>query len=182
MYNKEALTEIVREKALAFGDFTLASGKKSNHYIDCRKVVLDSKGSFMIAEAMLDVLSEDMPDLVGGLAIGADPITGAVVAIAGTKGQDLRGLMVRKEAKKHGTGQFVEGDYQPGESVVILEDVITTGGSAMLAIERCEAVGLKIAGVLAILDRLQGGKEAFAAKGHKLTALLTIEDLGISPE
>src|SRR6476660_361521 len=118
---------------------------------------------------MLELLAGDMPDLVGGMAIGADPITAAILTLAGVQGVPLRGVMVRKEPKQHGTGKVVEGPFQPGESIVVVEDVVTTGGSSLLAIERCEAVGLKVQGVLAIIDRLEGGREAFAAKGYELT-------------
>lgn len=181
MYNRDALIELVRETALQFGDFTLASGKKASFYLDCRKVTLDSRGAKLIGEGMLDLLAGDMPDLVGGMAIGADPITAAILTLAGIREQPLRGVMVRKEPKQHGTGKFVEGPFAAGEEVVIVEDVVTTGGSSLLAIERCEAAGLKVRRVLAIVDRLEGGRAAFAAKGYELTTLLTIEDFGIAP-
>ena len=119
--------------------------------------------------------------LVGGMAIGADPITAAILALAGMRGQALRGVMVRKEPKQHGTGKLVEGPYKEGESIVVVEDVVTTGGSSLLAIERCEAVGLKVKRVLAIIDRLEGGHEAFAKRGYELTTLLTVRDFGIEP-
>ncbi len=125
---------------------------------------------------MLDLLAGDLPDLVGGMAIGADPITAAILTLAGIRGLPLRGVMVRKEAKQHGTGKLVEGPFQRGESIAIVEDVVTTGGSSLLAIERCEAVGLKVKRVLAIIDRLEGGREAFAARGYELTTLFTIRD------
>ncbi len=179
MYDRQALQELIREQALQFGDFTLASGKKASFYLDCRKVTLDSRGSQLIAGGMLDLLADDMPTLLGGMAIGADPITGSILALAGTQNIDMRGIIVRKEAKTHGTGKFVEGPYQEGETVVIVEDVVTTGGSSLLAIERCEAVGLKVERVLAIIDRLEGGREAFAERGYELTTLFTVRDFGI---
>lgn len=181
MYDKQELIALVREKALQFGEFTLASGKKASYYLDCRKVVLDSVGARLIGEGMLELLGDGPPDLVGGMAIGADPITGAIVTLAGVRGVPLRGVMVRKEPKQHGTGRYVEGPYREGETLVIVEDVVTTGGSSLLAIERCEAVGLRVKRVMAIIDRLEGGREAFAARGYELTTLLTIEDFGIEP-
>ncbi len=181
VYDKDALVALVREKALKFGDFTLASGKKATYYLDCRQVALDSVGARLVAEGMLEMLKDDMPELVGGMAIGADPITGAIVALAGVRDVPLRGIMVRKEPKGHGTGRFVEGPYTSGENVVIVEDTVTTGGSSLLAIERCEEVGLKVKRVLAIVDRLEGGAEAFAQRGYELTPLLTVKDLGIEP-
>ena len=131
-------------KALKFGDFTLASGKQAKYYLDCRQITLDAQGARLIGEGMLDLLADDMPELVGGMAIGADPITAAILTLAGVHGVAARGVMVRKEAKQHGTGKLVEGPFREGESIVIVEDVVTTGGSSLLAIERCEAVGLKV--------------------------------------
>lgn len=180
MYDPQALIDLIRSKALAFGDFTLASGKKASFYLDCRKVTLDSQGARLIGAGMLELLKADLPPLVGGMAIGADPITAAILTTAGLEGIDLRGVMVRKEAKQHGTGKFVEGPYAAGEEVAIVEDVVTTGGSSLLAIERCEAVGLKVRRVLAIVDRLEGGREAFAARGYELTTLCTVKELGVA--
>jgi orotate phosphoribosyltransferase len=181
MYDREALQRLVREKALKFGDFTLASGKRASYYLDCRQITLDAQGARLIGEGMLDLLADDLPDLVGGMAIGADPITAAILTLAGMRGLPLRGVMVRKEAKQHGTGRMVEGPFREGESIAIVEDVVTTGGSSLAAIERCEAVGLNVQRVLAVIDRLEGGREAFAARGYELTTLLTIRDFGIAP-
>ena len=179
MYDREALLQLVRAKALKFGQFTLASGREASYYLDCRQITLDAQGARLVGEGMLELLAGDMPDLVGGMAIGADPITAAILTLAGVKGLPLRGVMVRKEAKQHGTGKLVEGPFQPGETIAIVEDVVTTGGSSLLAIERCEEVGLKTKHVLAIIDRLEGGREAFAARGYELTTLFTIKDFGI---
>jgi len=179
MYDREALKQLVRTKALKFGEFTLASGKKASYYLDCRQITLDAQGARLVGAGMLDLLAGDMPDLVGGMAIGADPITAAILTLAGVQGLPLRGVMVRKEAKQHGTGKLVEGPLQPGDSIAIVEDVVTTGGSSLLAIERCEDVGLKVQRVLAIIDRLEGGREAFTARGYELTTLFTIRDFGI---
>jgi len=179
MYDRDALQQLIREKALQFGDFTLASGKKASYYLDCRQITLDAQGARLVGEGMLELLASDLPDLVGGMAIGADPITAATLTLAGVRGLPLRGVMVRKEAKQHGTGRFVEGPFREGESIAIVEDVVTTGGSSLLAIERCEAVGLKVQRVLAIIDRLEGGREAFAQRGYELTTLFTVRDFGI---
>ncbi len=181
MYDKQALIELVREKALEFGQFTLASGKQATYYLDCRKVTLDSAGANQIAEGILELMGDDLPDAVGGMAIGADPITAAVITVAGQKGKPLSGFIVRKEAKKHGKGRDVEGPVQPGQTAVIVEDVVTTGGSSLKAIERVEEFGLKVLGVIAIIDRLEGGAEAFQERGYQLTTLLTIRDFGIEP-
>jgi orotate phosphoribosyltransferase len=182
MYDRQRLIDLIQERALRFGKFTLASGREASYYLDCRQVTLDSVGARLIAEGMLEQLADDLPELVGGMAIGADPITAAIVTLAGIRDVPLRGIMVRKEAKHHGTGRFVEGPFQPGERAVIVEDTITTGGSSLLAIERCEAVGLRVSRVLAVVDRLEGGREAFSQRGYELTALLTVRDLGIAPD
>ena len=179
MYNKNALIAQVREKALKLGEFTLVSGKKASYYLDGKQVTLDSVGAPLVAEGILDLLADDMPKAVGGMAIGADPITAAVITVAGIREIPLLGFMVRKEAKGHGLERYVEGPVQAGDEVVIVEDVVTTGGSSLLAIERCEQFGLKVKRVVAIIDRLQGGVEAFANHGYQLSSLLTVRDLGI---
>lgn len=179
MFDKSALIEQVRAKALKFGDFTLASGKKAKFYLDCRRLTLDSVGANLVAEGILELLGEKLPDAVGGMAIGADPITAAVITVAHRQGKQLKGFIVRKEAKAHGTGRDVEGPVEPGETAVIVEDVVTTGGSALAAIERAEAFGLQVREVIAIIDRLEGGAEAFARRGVPLRTLLTIRDFGI---
>ncbi len=179
--SKSKLIELVRSEALKTGEFTLASGKKANYYLDCRKLTLSSLGSVEIANQILELLGGELPDAVGGMAIGADPITGAVIHAAGQKGISLKGFIVRKESKGHGTGQMVEGPVVAGDSAIILEDVVTTGGSSIKAIEHAKTFGLNVSRVIAIVDRLEGAAETFAAAGVEFTPLLTIRDLGIEP-
>jgi len=185
MFDRNALKELVHEKALRFGDFTLASGKKAKYYLDGKQVTLDPVGSKLVGEGMLQIISDENlgeATAVGGMAIGADPITSAVVTMSAVAGENpLRGFMVRKESKKHGTEQFVEGPVKPGEKVVIVEDVVTTGGSSLLAIERVEKFGLEVIAVISVIDRMEGGKEAFAKAGYPLFSLLNIRDFGIEP-
>jgi orotate phosphoribosyltransferase len=182
MYDKEALIALVRHKSLRFGNFTLASGKKAKYYLDGKQVTLDPHGSRLIAEGILDLLAEgEMPDAIGGMSIGADPITSAVVTMSSVRGTPIVGFMVRKEPKGHGTNQYIEGPVQPGNRVVIVEDVVTTGGSSLAAIDRAKAFGLEVTGVVAIIDRMEGGAEAFAKAGYELRSLLAITDFGISP-
>jgi orotate phosphoribosyltransferase len=181
VYDKQALMQLVRDKALKFGDFTLASGKKASYYLDGKQVTLDSAGARLIAEGILELLGDPLPKAVGGMAIGADPITAAVVTMAGVRGLPLKGFLVRKEAKGHGTNRFVEGPVAAGDEVVIVEDVVTTGGSSLQAIERVEAMGLRVRKVIAIIDRMEGGLKAFADRGYPLVSLLTIRDFGIEP-
>jgi orotate phosphoribosyltransferase len=180
MYDRQQLIDLVRQLGLKLGDFTLASGKKSSYYLDCRKVTLESQGANLIAHGMLALLDGRLPDAVGGMAIGADPITAAIITTAGAQGRKLKGFIVRKEAKQHGTGKDVEGPVNPGDTCYIVEDVVTTGGSSLAAIEKVEAFGMKVLGVLAIIDRLEGGAEAFASRGYTLQTLLTIRDFGIT--
>ena len=178
-YDRQALIELIQRDALRFGDFTLASGAKSSYYLDCRKVTLQAAGAALIGAGILEHLGEPLPDAVGGMAIGADPITGAVITAAGLAGVSLKGFIVRKEAKGHGTQQMVEGPVVAGEKVVIVEDVVTTGGSSVQAIEHVRAFGLEVTEVIGIVDRLQGGADAFANAGCLFHPLLTIRDLGV---
>jgi orotate phosphoribosyltransferase len=182
MYDRQALIALVREKALKFGDFTLTSGKKARYYLDGKQITLSPAGARLVAEGILDMLGcGAMPSAVGGMSIGADPITAAVVTMSAVRGTPLAGFMVRREPKGHGTKGYIEGPVQPGDEVAVLEDVVTTGGSSLAAIERAEAFGLKVARVIAIIDRIEGGAEAFAARGYKFSSLLDIRDLGIEP-
>ncbi|MDR3109439.1 MAG: orotate phosphoribosyltransferase [Planctomycetaceae bacterium] len=181
--NTQQLQELIREKSLRFGDFTLASGKKATYYLDGKQVTLDSVGAKLVGESILDLIQADssLNDVaaVGGMSIGADPITAAVITMAAVRGLPLRGFMVRKKSKGHGTNQYIEGPVKAGERVVIVEDVVTTGGSSLEAIERVESAGMKVAAVIAIIDRMEGGAEAFEQRGYKLRSLLKITDFGI---
>ena len=177
------LIELLKRDALRTGQFTLASGRTSHYYVDGRKVTLSAEGAETIASQVLDVLA-DRPEIaaVGGLTMGADPIVGATLALAPSRGRgDLRGFLVRKETKGHGTGRLVEGPLDPGQSVAILDDVATTGGSSLQAVSAVEAMGAKVACVIVVLDRLEGAADAFAAKGLPFYALTTIRDLGVEP-
>lgn len=182
MYDRAALIALIRRKALKFGDFTLASGKKATYYLDCKQVTLAPEGALLIAEGILDLLSGGrMPKAIGGMAIGADPITAAVITMSAVRGTPITGFMIRKEAKGHGTNQYVEGPVEPGDEVVIVEDVVTTGGSSLAAIERAEGFGLKVVRVIGIVDRMEGGGETFAQRGYPFATLLSIRDFGIEP-
>lgn len=183
MYDKNELKALILEKSLKFGDFVLASGKKAKYYLDGKQTTLDSRGATLIGEGILDMLLSDgsLPKAVGGMSIGADPITAAVITVAGVRGLDLKGFLVRKESKGHGTNKYVEGPIKAGDEVVVVEDVVTTGGSSLVAIERLEAEGIKVVGVIAIVDRMEGGAQAFADRGYRFRSLLTIQDFGIDP-
>ena len=174
------LAELIREHALRFGDFTLASGQKSTYFIDGKLVTLQAEGAYCLARCLLDMLQGLKVDAVGGMAIGADPITGAVVALAGAEGKPLIGFLVRKEQKDHGTRKQVEGPLPEGVRVVMLEDVVTTGGSTLQAIEAVEREKqVAVVGVLAMVDRLQGAKANLAARGYELQSVFEITELGV---
>ena len=180
----QQLIEAFETKALQRGSFVLASGKTASFYLDGKQVVLDAAGAMLVGRAVLARLQElgPLPDAVGGMSIGADPITAAVVTMAGVAGLPLKGFMIRKEPKGHGLGRYVEGPVKAGDRVVILEDVVTTGGSSLVAIERAVEFGLKVERGVTLVDRLAGGADAFAARGVPLDAMLTIRDLGIDPD
>lgn len=182
VYDREELKRLLAEHSLKFGSFTLASGKTASYYLDCRNLTLHPRGANVIALGILEKLAAlpSLPDAVGGMAIGADPITAAVVTVAGQRDLPLVGFMVRKEPKGHGTGRQVEGPVKPGQRVVIVEDVITSGGSALAAVKAAREFGLEVLGVIGIIDRLAGGEAAFAAEGIPLETLLTVRDFGIT--
>jgi len=178
------LADLLAGRALRRGSFTLASGRTASFYLDVKQVVLDARGAMVVGRAILARLGQlgPLPHAVGGMSIGADPVTGAVVTMAGVEGVPLKGFLVRKEAKGHGLGRFVEGPVEPGQRVAILEDVITTAGSSLVAIARAREFGLIVERVVTVVDRLAGGREALAAEGVPLESLATIRDLGISPD
>jgi orotate phosphoribosyltransferase len=178
------LIDLVAARALRRGTFRLASGREASFYLDAKQVVLDAHGAMLVGKAILEKLRAHgaLPAAVGGMSIGADPITSAVVTMAGVEGLSLKGFMVRKEPKDHGTKKYVEGPVEPGQRVVIVEDVTTTGGSSLLAIDRVREFGLVVERVVTVIDRLAGAEAAFAARGIPLESLVTIRDLGIEPE
>jgi orotate phosphoribosyltransferase len=182
-FDRERLIRLLQRDALRTGSFTLASGRTSHYYVDGRAVTLSAEGAALIGAGVLDLL-DDLPDVqaLGGLTLGADPIVGAALAVAGSRGRtELRGFLVRKEAKGHGTGKLVEGPLTPGMTVAIVDDVATTGGSSLQAVDAVEAMGCRVARVIAVLNRLEGAGAAFVARGLDFRALLTIRDLGVEP-
>ena len=181
MYDRSILIDLFRERALRFGDFTLASGKKASYYLDGKQITLHSRGLRLVSLGFWELLREMPCDAVGGMSIGADPLIAGVLTVAAENDRDLKGVMVRKESKGHGTQKFIEGPLLPGERVAIVEDVVTTGGSSLQAIDRIQEFGAKCVGVLAIIDRMEGGAANFAARDIPFRSLLTIEDFGITP-
>ncbi len=181
MYDRQKLIELFHQRALKFGDFTLASGKKSSYYLDGKQITLHSVGLQLVSEGLLDLLADVKFDAIGGMSIGADPIIGGVLVVAGAQGRDLSGFMVRKDSKDHGTKKFVEGPVAPGMKVVIIDDVVTTGGSALQAVDRVLEFGCEVVQVVGIVDRMEGGAANFAARKLPFRSLLSIKDFGITP-
>lgn len=154
-------------------EVTLASGLKSNFYIDCKQSVLTAEGHFLVGSLLLGLLRDKAPGIeaVGGLTMGADPLASAVSTLSYVAGRPLAAFYVRKEAKGHGTGQWIEGikSLRPGMPVAILEDVVTTGGSAMKAIGRVREFGLDVKLILGLVDREEGGRETLEREAPLVT-------------
>ena len=176
---KRRLARLLVEKSYREGDFVLASGRRSDYYFDCRVTALHAEGSWLIGTLFNHMLGEMDIKGVGGMTMGADPLVAATTVISHEQGRPLHGLLVRKEAKGHGTGQFVEGlgNFTTGDRVAMLEDVVTTGGSLLKACDRIRDAGLSIVAVCAILDREEGGREKLREAGYDLLALFTRAEL-----
>jgi orotate phosphoribosyltransferase len=176
---RERLLELLRALSFQEREVVLASGQRSNFYIDCRRVSLDAEGHFLIGQLLRAVIDVVAPEAraIGGMTLGADPLVSATSTISFMAGRPLDGFLVRKEAKGHGTGQYLEtgGRLAAGTASVIVEDTVTTGGSLLRALERARDAGLRPVHALAIVDRLEGGREAIEAQ-VPLTALYTRKD------
>ncbi|MDQ3699137.1 MAG: orotate phosphoribosyltransferase [Gemmatimonadota bacterium] len=179
MTEHDRLVELLGRRSAHRGHFTLASGRASTLYIDARLTTMSPEGLTTIGPLGFRVLGEQGWDVraVGGLTLGADPIAYAISYASMLAGAPVRAFTVRKEAKAHGTGRLIEGPFQAGDRVAIIEDVITTGNSALLAADAVRAAGGAIAGVLALVDREEGGREALEAAGLRVVALTTAEEI-----
>jgi len=178
MNKKDRLAEILKDKSILRGNFTLASGKESDYYIDGRLTTLDSEGLSLIGEIFLEeILRDPKINTVGGPTMGADPIVGSVLTQAGIKDIALNGFLVRKEAKDHGTGKLIEGNLNEGDNVVVVEDVVTTGGSVLKAIYALEKAGATICKVMVIVDREEGAEGKFEELGYDYFSIFKISDL-----
>jgi orotate phosphoribosyltransferase len=174
---RQELQAHLLEHSLRFGDFTLTSGRKSDYYIDGKQTTLRSRGAYLVARLILDELQDAAVDAIGGPTLGADPVIGAVVALAALENISLIGFIVRKEAKGHGTQSLIEGPLQPGKRVVVFDDTVTTGGSLKHAIDQIEAAQCTVVKALAIVDRQEGAQQNFAQWGYPFQALFTIAQL-----
>ncbi len=174
---KENLLTLLAQRAYRFGDFSLASGKKSSHYVNCKPVSLSGPGLLSISSLFLKQINES-DNCVAGLTLGADPLVSGVVMLAAQSGIDLNGLIVRKEAKGYGTGAWLEGPLPPKGSVItVLEDVVTTGGSSLKAVEKLRNQGYLVNQVLAIVDREEGGVEAMSQANLDLNSLFFLKEI-----
>jgi orotate phosphoribosyltransferase len=170
----DALIALLKERSVRFGDFTLASGERSNWYIDCRPTTMSAPGQLLIGRLGLAAIRNAnwQPRAVGGLTMGADPVAYAVAAASANSDQVIDAFSVRKAAKEHGTGRRIEGNFTAGDAVVVVEDVITSGGSALQAIAAVREAGGTVIGVLAVVDREAGGREKIEASGVPVVTLV----------
>jgi orotate phosphoribosyltransferase len=164
------------------GDFILASGRRSSVYVDARRTTMSGAGQIVIGDLGLARLTARgwHPAAVGGLTLGADPVAYAIAAAAHRTGVAIDAFTVRKQPKQHGTAGRVEGCFAPGNAVVIVEDVITSGQSALEAIRAVETEGARVLGVLAVVDRQEGGRVALEHAGYSVEALVSAADLGLA--
>lgn len=181
MTDQQALEQLLRERSLRFGDFLLASGQRSSYYIDCRLTTMSAQGMVLIGRLGLQAIRRAgwVPDAIGGLTMGADPVAYAVAAASAGSPPIIDAFSVRKEVKTHGTGRSIEGNFREGANVVVVEDVITSGGSAEKAISAVREAGGRVLGILAVVDREQGGRVHLEGLGYSVVALTTTTQLGV---
>src|SRR4051794_41473190 len=170
----ETLIAELRDHALVIGEVTLTSGKKAQYYVDAKRAILRPVGFKALGELVASEAAEREATAVGGLTMGADPVACAALAA----GADVKAFFVRKDRKEHGLQRWIEGpELEPGERCLVVEDVVTTGGSTLAAIERVREEGFGVVGVAAVLDRLAGGAEAIRAQAEPYVPLATIDDV-----
>ncbi|HEY5672691.1 MAG TPA: orotate phosphoribosyltransferase [Malonomonas sp.] len=174
---KEDLKKIIIEMSYEEREVTLASGRKSNFYFDGKQTTLHARGGLLVGKAFWDEVKQFEGPIhgVGGLTLGADPIATATSIAAELAGESVHAFIIRKEPKGHGTGQWLEGrkNLPPGSRVVIVEDVTTTGGSSLQAVERAQEEGLVVLGIVTLVDREEGARAAIEGAGQKLRAVFT---------
>ena len=175
----DRLLALLAERSARRGHFTLASGRQSTLYIDARLTTMSPDGLALIGPLALAAILQSSwaVTAVGGLTLGADPVTYAIAYASALQGRPLRAFTVRKEAKQHGTGRLIEGPFREGDRVAVIEDVITTGGSALRAAEAIRSAGGVVAGVLALVDREEGGREALEAAGLAVISLTRASEI-----
>jgi orotate phosphoribosyltransferase len=174
---RDQLRQMLLDRSMRFGEFTLSSGATSNYYIDVRKTSLHPAGLRAISKMFWDILAADEITTVGGLTMGADPLVAGVMLHAAEQGRPLEGFLVRRSTKDHGTRGQVEGNLAGHKRVAILDDVITSGESALIAAEAAESYKAEVVRVLAVVDRAQGATQIFQQRGYPFTSLFAIGDL-----
>ena len=179
MTERQQLIELLSERSVKRGKFVLASGKTSDVYVDVRLTSMSPEGLSLIGPLVLASIRSAgwIVDSIGGLTLGADPIAYATSYASSLTPPMLRAFTIRKEAKGHGTGKRIEGPFESGDHVVIVEDVITTGGSALQATQAIKEAGGSISGIVAVVDREEGGREALEAQGYEVIPLVSIRDI-----
>jgi orotate phosphoribosyltransferase len=179
MTDYSVLVALLAERSAKRGQFTLASGKQSKYYVDARLTTMSPEGLSVIGPLALSILRESgwEIDAVGGLTLGADPISYAISYASASSDRPLRAFTVRKEAKSHGTAKTIEGPFKEGDRVAVIEDVITTGASALRAIEAVRAANGIVVGVLALVDRQEGGRQAIEAAGVPVISLVSASQI-----
>jgi len=177
---RRELLGLLKRLSYRRGKVVLASGRTSDFYIDCRQTALNARGHVLIGRLLFDLIHRNFPEAVGvgGPTLGADPLVSAVSLTSSLQEHPLHGFLVRKEAKSHGTGSFVEGlaNLEQGSPVVVVEDVITSGGSILRAAERVAEAGLQVAGLVVLVDRQEGGRQVIEQAGHRLLSLFDRSD------
>lgn len=173
--DRDRLLALLRDRSVRTGEFVLSSGARSSWYIDARLTTMSGEGQLRIGRVALAALDDQgwAPDAVGGLTLGADPVALAIAHAAAASGRQLDAFTVRKEAKSHGAGRRIEGPFGAGAAVVIVEDVVTTGGSALQAASAVQEAGGSILGVLALIDREEGGRERLREAGLELVGIFS---------
>lgn len=174
----ERILELFKQHAVLSGDFTLASGLKTSYYFDGRRVTLWPEGAYLIGRRVFEILSEAGAEAVGGMTMGADPIVTSVAVASHLEGRPMPAFIVRGETKGHGTQRRVEGPLTAGSRVAIVDDVVTTGGSVLRAIEAVEAEGCQVVKVVVLLDRQQGGAAEITRRGYDFATILRADASG----
>jgi orotate phosphoribosyltransferase len=182
MASTAQLIRLLRERSIEMGEFALSSGRTSSYYIDARRTTMSAQGMQLVGQLGLAAIRDAgwQPQLVGGLTLGADPVAYGIAQASMEEPPQVDAFTVRKSPKQHGAGRRIEGCFHSGAKVVVVEDVITTGGSALRVVDAVLAEGGSVLGVAAILDRQEGGREAIEGAGFQLRTLLTLSDLGLS--
>lgn len=177
---RSALISVIRERSYREGNFQLASGKESAYYFDLKETTLNQEGMTLIGSLAFDLIEEKGldPYAVGGMTLGADPVSVAIAYAAAQRGKRLESFIVRKEPKGHGTEQWIEGakSFPAGSKVLMIEDVVTTGGSGIKSVKIAKNAGYEVLGLFTVVDRLEGGAEACKEEGIPLFSLCTLDD------